>query len=143
MTKTATRIVFFYFLFAGLSTVINICSQMLSMSVYREIYAVEISILIGTLAGLPLRYILEKRYIFSYQTKNIKHDGKLFLLYSLMGIFTTIIFWVVEYAFHFIFKTDLMRYIGGIVGLAFGYYFKYQLDKNYVFINNAGKVIEI
>jgi len=26
-----------------------------------------------------------------------------------------------------------MRYVGGVIGLAIGYYVKYQLDKRYVF----------
>ena len=39
-----------------------------------------------------------------------------------------------EYAFHLIFNTDLMRYVGGIVGLAIGFFVKYHLDKKYVFV---------
>jgi putative flippase GtrA len=143
MTKSATKIAVFYSLFAGLSTVVNISSQMLSMLIYSGIYAVEISIFVGTLAGLPLRYFLEKRYIFSFQSKNIKHDGQLFILYSFMGVFTTAIFWGTEYAFHLIFTTDLMRYIGGALGLTIGYYVKYQLDKRFVFIDRSAKAVAI
>jgi len=143
MIKSATKIAVLYCLFAGLSTVVNIGSQMLSMFIYGGIYAVEISIFIGTLAGLPLRYYLEKRYIFSYQSKNIKHDGKLFVLYSFMGAFTTAIFWGTEYAFHLIFIADFMRYVGGILGLTIGYYVKYQLDKRFVFVDKSAKAIAI
>ena len=132
-----------YSLFAGLSTVVNIGSQMLSMLIYSGAYAVEISIFIGTLAGLPLRYFLEKRYIFSFESKNIKHDGQLFILYSFMGVFTTAIFWGTEYAFHLIFTTDVMRYIGGVLGLTIGYYIKYQLDKRFVFVNKSTKAVAI
>ena len=143
MTKSATKIAVLYSLFAGLSTVVNIGSQMLSMHIYSGIYAVEISIFVGTLAGLPLRYFLEKRYIFSFQSKNIKHDGQLFILYSFMGVFTTLIFWGTEYAFHLIFTTDAMRYIGGVLGLTIGYYVKYQLDKRFVFIDRSEKAVAI
>ena len=100
MTKSATKITVLYSLFAGLSTAVNIGSQMLSTLIYSGVYAVEISIFIGTLAGLPLRYFLEKRYFFSFQSKNIKHDRQLFILYSFMDVFTTAIFWGTEYAFH-------------------------------------------
>ena len=141
MTKSATRIVILYSLFAGLSTIVNICCQILSMMIYKGVYGVGISIFIGTLAGLPLRYILEKRYIFSYKSKNIKHDGHLFILYSLMAVITTIIFWGTEYAFHLIFIQDFMRYVGGILGLSVGYYIKYQLDKRFVFINKPAEVL--
>lgn len=143
MSKSATRIAVLYSLFAGLSTVVNIGSQMLSMLIYSGAYAVEISIFIGTLAGLPLRYFLEKRYIFSFESKNIKHDGQLFILYSFMGVFTTAIFWGTEYAFHLIFTTDVMRYIGGVLGLTIGYYIKYQLDKRFVFVNKSTKAVAI
>lgn len=143
MTKSATKIAVFYSLFASLSTVVNIGSQMLSMLIYSGVYAVEISIFIGTLVGLPLRYFLEKRYIFSFQSKNIKHDGQLFVLYSFMGVFTTAIFWGTEYAFHLIFTTDVMRYIGGVLGLTIGYYVKYQLDKRFVFIDRSEKAVAI
>jgi putative flippase GtrA len=143
MTKSATKIAVLYSLFAGLSTVVNTGSQMLSMLIYSGTYAVEISIFIGTLAGLPLRYFLEKRYIFSFESKNIKHDGQLFILYSFMGVFTTAIFWGTEYAFHLIFTTDVMRYIGGVLGLSIGYYIKYQLDKRFVFVNKSTKAVAI
>jgi putative flippase GtrA len=143
MTKSATKIAALYSLFASLSTVVNIGSQMLSMLIYSGVYTVEISIFIGTLAGLPLRYFLEKRYIFSFQSKNIKHDGQLFVLYSFMGVFTTAIFWGTEYAFHLIFADDFMRYAGGVLGLTIGYYVKYQLDKRFVFIDRSKKAVAI
>jgi putative flippase GtrA len=143
MTKSATKIAVLYSLFAGLSTGVNIGSQMLSMLIYNGVYSVEISIFIGTLAGLPLRYFLEKRYIFSFQSKNIKHDGRLFILYSFMGVFTTAIFWGTEYTFHLIFMTDVMRYIGGVLGLSIGYYIKYQLDKRFVFVDKSIKVVAV
>ncbi len=143
MTKSATKIAVLYSLFAGLSTGVNIGSQMLSILIYSGVYSVEISIFIGTLAGLPLRYFLEKRYIFSFQSKNMKHDGRLFILYSFMGVFTTAIFWGTEYAFHLIFTTDVMRYIGGVLGLSIGYYIKYQLDKRFVFVDKSMKVVAV
>ncbi len=141
MAKTAVSIAVLYTLFAAFSTAINIGAQMLSIWAYRGPSAVEVSILIGTSAGLPLRYLLEKRYIFAFKSHNIVHDGQLFVLYSFMGVFTTAIFWGVEYAFHLIFLTDTMRYVGGIIGLAIGFYVKYQLDKKYVFISGDKKVV--
>jgi putative flippase GtrA len=141
MQKKALTIGALYILFATLSTLINICSQMLYISIYNGVYAVEISILVGTATGLPLRYLLEKRYIFSFKSKNIKHDGRLFLLYSFMGVFTTAIFWVTEYTFHLIFADESMRYLGGVIGLAIGFYVKYRLDKKYVFVNSNQRVM--
>lgn len=140
MAKKALTIAVLYTLFAAFSTAINIGAQMLSMWLYKGIYAVEISILVGTAAGLPLRYVLEKRHIFAFESNNLAHDGRLFVLYSFMGVFTTAIFWGVEYAFQLIFATDTMRYIGGVIGLAIGFYVKYQLDKKFVFVSGDRKV---
>tara|TARA_B110000008_G_C16966692_1_gene562305 strand:+ start:566 stop:991 length:426 start_codon:yes stop_codon:yes gene_type:complete len=140
MAKTALEITVLYTFFAVLSTIINIGSQILSIWAYKGPYSVEISILVGTAAGLPLRYFLEKRYIFDFTSQNLAHDGKLFIFYSAMGVITTLIFWGTEYAFHLIYDTDLMRYIGGILGLSVGYFVKYQLDKKYVFVNSFSEV---
>lgn len=140
MAKKALTIAVLYTLFAAFSTAINIGAQMLSIWLYTGLYAIELSILVGTAAGLPLRYILEKRHIFAFESQGIAHDGQLFVLYSFMGVFTTAIFWGVEYAFQLIFGTDTMRYIGGVVGLAIGFYVKYQLDKKFVFVSGDRKV---
>jgi putative flippase GtrA len=141
MAKTVLKIGMIYTLFVALSTVINIVSQMVSIWAYSGYLAIEVSILAGTIVGLPLRYFLEKRYIFSYTSKNIVDNGKLFALYSAMSVITTLIFWGTEYAFHIIFDTDLMRYTGGVIGLAIGFYVKYHLDKKYVFVNSKSMVL--
>ena len=141
MTKTATKIAVLYTLFAVLSTAINIGSQILSFWIYKGPLSVEISILVGTAMGLPLRYFLEKRYIFNFTSKDLVHDGKLFVFYSAMGVITTLIFWGTEYAFHVIYDTDFMRYLGGIIGLSIGFYVKYQLDKKYVFVYNTNEAV--
>ena len=141
MMKKRARIAVLYTLFAVVSTAINIGSQMLSILIYKGPFAVEISILVGTAMGLPLRYFLEKRYIFDFTSKSFIYDGKLFVFYSAIGVITTLIFWGTEYAFHLIYDTEFMRYFGGIIGLSIGFYVKYQLDKKYVFVNSATEVV--
>ena len=64
-------------------------------------------------------------------------------LYLVIVIALTLIFWGTEYAFHLIFTTDAMRYIGGVLGLTIGYYVKYQLDKRFVFIDRSEKAVAI
>ena len=136
MARSATSVAVLYSLFAALSTIINISSQIVSIWLYKGTFAVEISILAGTAAGLPLRYFLEKRYIFNFKSKNLSQDGETFVLYGAISVMTTLIFWVTEYSFHLVCGSDLMRYAGGIVGLAVGFYVKYQLDKKYVFTHS-------
>jgi hypothetical protein len=140
MTRKKVEVATLYTLFAAFSTVINICVQMISIWLYKGLHAVEVSVLVGTVISFPLRYFLEKRYIFAFMTIKISQDGQLFVLYGLMSIFTTAIFWIVEYIFQLVWGIDTMRYIGGIIGLMIGFYFKYYLDKKYVFIEHGCKV---
>ena len=140
MALPAIKIAVLYTLFAVFSIVINIGSQILSIWAYRGTYSVEVSILVGTAAGLPLRYFLEKRYIFNFITHNLAHDGRLFVFYSAMGVITTLIFWGTEYTFHLIYDAEYMRYVGGVIGLTVGFYVKYQLDKKYVFVSRNSEV---
>ena len=141
MQKSAITIAVVYIVLATLSTLINIGTQILSIWAYKGLYSVEISMLAGTATGLPLRYVLEKRYIFFFKSESVSHDSRLFALYSFMSIFTTAIFWVTEYAFHLIFAAESMRYVGGVIGLAIGFYVKYRLDKRFVFVTgNQGMV---
>lgn len=65
---------------------------MFSFWAYKRPYSVELSILIGGAAELPLRHLLVKRYIFALKSNNILHDGQLLVLCSLMGVFATAIF---------------------------------------------------
>jgi putative flippase GtrA len=87
----------------------------------------------GTLVGLVVKYLLDKKYIFLFKTKSLLQDGQKFILYASMGVFTTCMFWGVEMAFDYTFKTIPMRYIGAVIGLSIGYWMKYQLDKRFVF----------
>ena len=132
--KAVARIAATYALIAVLATVVNIGCQALVILVYRGDHAVPLSVLVGTGAGLPIKYVLEKRLIFAFRADDLKHDGRLFLVYTFFGVFTTALFWGIEAAFHFAFRTDAMRYLGGALGLTLGYWIKYHLDKHFVFV---------
>lgn len=134
MLRPHMSLVLRYTLFAVIATVVNLMVQELSLLVYSDRFALYVAILAGTLAGLYTKFILDKRYIFSFQTEGLGEHGKHFLLYSLMGVFTTVIFWGMELGFEFIFETRLMRYVGAVLGLSIGYWVKYQLDKRFVFV---------
>lgn len=136
VVKNVARIAVLYAVFAVLATVANLGTQALVIWIYTGAYAIELSVLAGTATGLPIKYVLEKRHIFEFESHSLQHDGKLFFMYSFLGIFTTALFWGVEYAFQQIFATDLMRYLGGAIGLTLGYIIKYQLDKRFVFVSD-------
>ena len=80
-----------------------------------------------------MKYLLDKRWIFFDDDAGLKSHGKKFTLYTVMGILTTAVFWGSETAFWLIWRTDGMRELGAILGLAVGYVVKYQLDRRFVF----------
>jgi putative flippase GtrA len=87
----------------------------------------------GTLAGLVVKYILDKKYIFGYTCRDKKEDGAKFVLYSFMGVCTTLIFWMFEISFEYMFEFSSAKYYGATIGLSIGYTMKYFLDKKFVF----------
>lgn len=133
----STKLAISYAIFALIATAANIGAQDLAIRIYSGAFGIAASIVVGTGAGLVVKYFLDKRYIFRFQTRNIAHDTRTFALYTAMGLATTVIFWGFEFGFHHIFETKEMRYLGGIIGLAIGYLTKYHLDKRYVFRTEA------
>lgn len=111
----------------------NLGAQALVVYVFHGVLGILTSIVIGTGVGLLLKYALDKRYIFRFVTRNLGHDTQTFALYAIMGLLTTLVFWSLELSFDYLFRSEEMRYLGGAIGLAFGYLIKYQLDKRYVF----------
>jgi len=132
-SKSYMTFVIRYIIFAIFSTIINLFFQYLSFTIYDGFFSLYIAMFFGTLAGLILKYILDKKYIFYHTPKNKKDDSKKFALYSLMGIFTTIIFWGFEIGFDIFFENENAKYVGAMIGLSIGYVVKYFLDKKFVF----------
>lgn len=122
-----------YIAFAAISSSANLGSQWFINQLYSGPNHIIVSILIGTAAGLVSKYFLDKRWIFYYRTVGVEHELKTFMLYTIMGGSTTLIFWGVELFFHWIFASEVMRYLGGMLGLMIGYIIKYMLDKRLVF----------
>jgi len=127
------KLAMIYAILALIATGANIGAQDLMIRSYSGAFDVLMSVAVGTGVGLVVKYILDKRFIFRFRTRNALHDGQTFALYTLMGLLTTVIFWGFEFGFHHLFETKEMRYFGGVIGLAIGYLTKYQLDKRYVF----------
>lgn len=127
------KLAFNYAAFACIAIIANILSQDLFTRIYHGSWAVALSVLVGTGVGLVVKYVLDKQYIFRFKPANRAEDGRAFVLYAVMGLITTAIFWGFEFAFDYLFDNKTMRYVGGIIGLVIGYISKYQLDKRYVF----------
>ena len=131
--KPAVYIALVYALMSFLTTASNIVTQAIWVLKYKGAFSIELSVLAETAVGFPIKYSMEKKHVFAFKTVSLGHDTSFFTLYALMGIFTTAIFWSVEFVFHFLFDNDVMRYLSGALGLAIGSFIKYRLDKRFVF----------
>ena len=123
-----------YSIFAAISTLLNLLFQYFSFLIYIGFGSLYVAMFFGTLAGLVAKYILDKKFIFYHTPIDKKDNAKKFALYSLMGVFTTIIFWGTEIAFDTLYQDPNAKYLGAVIGLSIGYVIKYFLDKKYVFI---------
>jgi putative flippase GtrA len=130
-----------YSIFAALSTLVNLLFQWLSFWVYSGFGSLYVAMFVGTLTGLVAKYILDKKWIFYHTPNDRRDDAKKFILYSVMGVFTTVIFWGTEMAFYYLIPNSSAKYIGAIIGLSIGYIIKYFLDKKYVFIHKSEVIV--
>jgi putative flippase GtrA len=128
-----------YSAFAVLAVVANLATQRLVLvGTERDGLRFALALAAGTLVGLVVKYVLDKRWIFYDGTRGARAQGRQFFMYSLMGVATTAIFWVTETAFWLIWGTDLARETGAVLGLTVGYLTKYLLDRRFVFHGARG-----
>ncbi len=134
---TRTTLVIRYAAFAVVAVVVNLAVQRLVLLGGETGLWFTLALGAGTLAGLVVKYVLDKRWIFFDQTAGAVAQGKQFGLYTLMGVATTVIFWATETGFWLIWGTDFAREAGAVIGLTIGYVTKYQLDRRFVFHEGA------
>jgi putative flippase GtrA len=87
----------------------------------------------GTLAGLVIKYVLDKRYIFEDRSRDFSSHARKFSMYTAMGLVTTAIFWITEGLVFLLVPTTAGLMVGGAIGLSVGYVIKYHLDRRFVF----------
>lgn len=135
-----------YAVFAAIALCANLGSQWLASAVLARVlspsYAIVAALLVGTVIGVVVKYALDKRYIFRYQTTSVGHEARTFVVYALLSVATTIVFWAFELGSAAVFQTDVARYAGGAVGLVVGYTVKYVLDSKYTFVRVADGGVE-
>lgn len=123
-----------YAFFAAVATLTNLIAQETSSLLYSGVASIYLAMAAGTLAGLVCKYLLDKKYIFAFETASTEANMKTFLAYTVTGIATTALFWGFELGFESLFGGKFARYLGAVIGLAIGYGVKYRLDKRYVFL---------
>ncbi len=95
-----------YAAFAVLATIVNLGVQRLVLAFGETALFFVLAVGAGTLAGLVVKYILDKRWIFYDLDTGVKAHGEKFTRYTAMGLITTAIFWGMETAFWLIWQTD-------------------------------------
>jgi putative flippase GtrA len=130
---TLQTLVLRYAVFAVIATVANIAVQRAVLHLDNTDAYFAAAVGAGTIVGLVVKYVLDKRWIFRDMESGVRKHSQKFSLYAATGIATTAIFWGTETAFWLIWRTDLMRELGAIVGLSIGYVVKYNLDRRFVF----------
>ena len=122
-----------YAVFATASTFTNILVQRLVLAVYSGSHDLLLAMFGGTIAGISLKYTLDRKYIFMYRNQGTRDGIVRFFLYTVMSVLTTLVFWSVELTFHYLWSHPWSKYIGAALGLTAGYTLKYFLDKRFVF----------
>lgn len=130
---TLPALILRYALFAAIATVANLGVQRLVMRLGEQTPVFLAAVFLGTLVGLVIKYVLDKRWIFFDAGTGLKQHGAKFGLYTAMGLVTTAVFWGTESLFWFVWHTEAMRELGAVLGLAVGYVVKYNLDRRFVF----------
>lgn len=122
-----------YTAFAGIAILANLLAQEAVLAWLAGSLALYAAMAVGTGVGLVVKYVLDKRYIFRFYTRDAAHERSTFVRYAVTGLLTTAIFWGAEIAFDLIFGTPQARQAGAVLGLTVGYLIKYRLDKRHVF----------
>lgn len=131
---TTAGLIIRYGAFAGIAVLANLGAQ-------RAVFALlpgtplrlVAALVCGTGAGLVVKYLLDKRWIFHDRARPLRDETRMFTLYTLTGVGTTALFWGSESLFWLLWQTHAMRELGAVLGLTAGYVIKYNLDKRFVF----------
>ena len=126
-----------YAAFAAAAAALNLGTQWVVVRLWPWGLGSLAALAAGTGAGLLLKYVLDKRWIFGFKPPSLGDDVRRFLLYTCTGVATTALFWGVELLSIAALGAPWARYAGGAAGLCAGYASKYALDRCFVFSTRA------
>ncbi len=120
--------------FAVAAIFINLLNQNAVLSwLGQHWFGIYVAIFFGNAAGLVFKFIADKYWVFDDVDPSLVANSKKFALYAFFGVFTTLLFWGFELAFHYAFQSVVMTNVGAVLGLCVGYVIKYNLDKHVTF----------
>src|SRR5690606_32595699 len=83
---TLYALVLRYAAFAIIATIVNLGTQRAVLAMNEQGFAYFVALVAGTLVGLAVKYILDKRWIFADASRGIAAHSRKFSLYTLMGV---------------------------------------------------------
>ena len=98
------QLITLYISFCILAMFCNLFVQRIFLYSQHSSSDIIIAIAMGTIAGLIVKYFLDKNWIFNNYEKSIYKNMKYFMKYSFFGIATTLIFWSFELSFVYLEK---------------------------------------
>jgi putative flippase GtrA len=128
-----TALVLRYAAFAAIATAFNLVTQVVVYELWPWSHRLLAALVAGTIAGLVPKYILDKIWIFDDRATGARENLRKFTIYTGLSVLTTFLFWAVEYLFWLADPAGRLHYLGGVVGLALGYWAKYHLDRRFTF----------
>ncbi|MBN2440359.1 MAG: GtrA family protein [Spirochaetales bacterium] len=134
-----------YMIFAAICMGVNLGSQfilslflprisVLQATLFHQELSFLLQLITGTILGFIAKFILDKFIVFKEVQTNLSHTLKQMIIYGVLAVLTTIIFWTFEFSFKLAFTFKNSELIGGFIGLAIGYTIKFFLDKKFVFV---------
>lgn len=133
---TVQALILRYAAFAVIATAANLAAQLAVLHFGQTGAHFAAAVGAGTLIGLIVKYLLDKRWIFQDAATGLRNHGRRFTLYTATGIVTTAIFWGTETAFWLTGHSDTMRELGAVIGLCIGYVVKFHFDRRFVFADS-------
>ena len=121
-----------YVLFAVIATLVNLVTQEIVIRI-APVAPLASSILMGTAAGIILKYVLDKKWVFDDDYGGYRQEFQKITPYGAFSALTTLRFWGFEVGFWMFWQTGLAKYTGAVPGLSIGYAAKFLLDWTFVF----------
>jgi putative flippase GtrA len=125
-----------YVVFAVVSSFCNLVAQEMIVQTV-PMAPLMASVLLGTGVGFFVKYLLEKRWVFLDGYEGHRAEIRKIVIYGLSGVATTLLFWSAELGAWSTWQTVEAKYVGAALGLGFGNWVKYRLDRRYVFARTS------
>lgn len=143
MKRAPLAVAALYAVFAAAAAAVNLGTQWAVAGLWPWGLPSIAALIAGTGAGLLVKYILDKRWIFRAMPMRLAADARRFLQYCATGLVTTALFWGIELSCIAAFGAAWGRYAGGAAGLCAGYSLKYLLDRRIVFAGASSRTNSI